>query len=137
MTGGLFGKPFVLNEKCIVFSLLCMTLFLYKPMFENSYMKYLTLFIIFVVAYVTMVWYDYYFNCDIVPLRRSSGVSFTQQFKPSAHVPDKQEKGVSTNLDKKRKRILIYGLHLFIIVPFLLYILYITRVMSTQLFIHY
>ena len=124
MAGGLFGRPFVLNEKCIVFSLICMGLFLYKPMFENTYLKYLTLFLIFVVAYVAMAWYDYYFNCDIVPLNRGSGVSLTQQFKPPAHVPDKQEGGISTDLDKKRKRMLIYGLHLFLIVPFLLYIAY-------------
>ena len=74
MAGGLFGRPLVLNEKCIVFSLICMGLFLYKPMFENTYLKYLSLFLIFVVAYVAMAWYDYYFNCDIVPLNRGSGV---------------------------------------------------------------
>ena len=72
MAGGLFGRPFVLNEKCIVFSLICMTLFLFKPTFRNQYLLYFTLFIIFVVAYVAMAWYDYYFNCDIVPLKRGT-----------------------------------------------------------------
>ena len=74
MAGGLFGRPFVFNEKCIIFSLICMALFLYKPHFQNQYVLYFTLFIIFVVAYVAMAWYDYYFNCDIVPLKRGTAV---------------------------------------------------------------
>ena len=65
MAGGLFGRAFVFNEKCIVFSILCMMLFLYKPVFKNNYMLYFTLFIIFVVAYVAASRYDYYFNCDL------------------------------------------------------------------------
>ena len=31
MAGGIFGKPFALNIKCIIFSLIIMALFLYKP----------------------------------------------------------------------------------------------------------
>ena len=31
MAGGLFGKPFALNIKCIIFSLMIMAIFLYKP----------------------------------------------------------------------------------------------------------
>ena len=30
MAGGLFGKPFALNIKCIIFSLMIMVIFLYK-----------------------------------------------------------------------------------------------------------
>ena len=41
MAGGLFGRPFVLNEKCIFFSVICMALFLYKPNFTNQYILYL------------------------------------------------------------------------------------------------
>jgi len=85
-----------------------MTLFLYKPHFQNQYVLYFTLFIIFVVAYVAMAWYDYYFNCDIVP--------------PNAHVPDKQEKDKDTPLDTKRKYFLISVMHLALIAPLLGYI---------------
>jgi len=122
MAGGLFGRPFVFNEKCIIFSLICMALFLYKPHFQNQYVLYFTLFFIFVVAYVAMAWYDYYFNCDIVPLKRGSRYGPTQLLKPDAHVPDKQEKDKDTLLDDKRRHFLIYAMHLALIVPLLGYI---------------
>ena len=101
MAGGIFGRPFVLNEKCIVFSLICMALFLFKPTFRNQYLLYFTLFIIFVVAYVAMAWYDYYFNCDIVPLKRGTK-SFTGLFKPPAHIAKTQEEDKDTILYKVR-----------------------------------
>ena len=125
MAGGLFGRPFVFNEKCIIFSILCMLLFLYKPTFRNQYTLYFTLFIIFVIAYVAMAWYDYYFDCTIVPLKRGKN-SITGQFKPPTHETEKQEDtsddhGENT-VDAKRTRILIYLLHILLIVPLLLYI---------------
>ena len=87
MAGGLFGRPFVLNIKCIVFSLICMMLFLYKPSLKNDFTLYTTLFIIFVISYVAMAWYDYYYDCRINPLKRG-GKSFTGMFKPPAHMPE-------------------------------------------------
>ena len=120
MAGGLFGRPFVFNEKCIVFSMICMTLFLYKPQFKNQYFLYLSLFLIFVVAYVAMSWYDYYFNCDVLPLRRGGGI--TKQFKPPAHEKEKQEEHTDDKKDKKMRMILIYLSHLLFIVPLLVYI---------------
>ena len=36
MAGGLFGKPLVLNEKCIFFSLIIIGLFFYKPEIKNK-----------------------------------------------------------------------------------------------------
>ena len=136
MAGGLFGRPFAFNEKCIVFSLICMMLFLYRPDYKNTYSLYFSLFIIFVFAYVAMAWYDYYFNCDLVSLRRGTA-SFTGLFKPPAHVPEIQEsqpgEGKETNTteleqrkkeDLRLKMYLIYGMHLLFIVPILLYIAY-------------
>ena len=121
MAGGLFGRPFVLNEKCIIFSLICMALFLYKPSFKSNFSLYLTLFIIFVLSYVAMAWYDFYFNCDIVPLKRGTH-SLTGKFKPPAHQKDKQINDKDTDLDKSRKHILIYLSHILFIVPILAYI---------------
>ena len=121
MAGGLFGRPFVLNEKCIIFSLICMALFLYKPEFKNKWFLYFTLLIIFVIAYVAMAWYDYYFNCDIVPLKRGTR-SFTGLFKPPAHAVEKQEKDKDTKLDNTRRHMLIYAMHIIMIVPLLGYI---------------
>ena len=98
-----------------------MALFLYKPHFQNQYVLYFTLFIIFIVAYVAMAWYDYYFNCDIVPLKRGTR-SFTGLFKPSAHVPDKQENDKDTTIDTKHRYLLISFMHLILIAPLLGYI---------------
>ena len=121
MAGGLFGRPFVLNEKCIFFALICMGLFLYTPNFKNQYVLYLVLFIIFLVAYVSMAWYDYFFNCDILPLKRGK-ISISGLFKPPTHSPDKQTNNKETSLDRKRRSLLIYLSHILFIVPLLLYI---------------
>ena len=129
MAGGLFGRPFYLNEKCIIFSLICMALFLYNPTFYNKYFLYLTLFFIFVIAYIAMAWYDYYFNCDLVPFKRGK-YSFTGLFKPPAHVPeyqfDKSKKILNTydklNETNYRRLLLIYGMHFLFISPILAYV---------------
>jgi len=132
MAGGLFGKPFVFNEKCIVFSIICMILFLYKPNFTNPYFLYLSLFIIFVVAYVAMAWYDYYFDCKLVPLERGR-YSLTGKLKPPKKNKDKDKDKDKDNaleisknkeLSTSRKQMIIYGMHLLLIVPLLLYIAY-------------
>ena len=118
MAGGI-GRPFALNEKCIFFSLICMALFLYKPNFQNENMKYFALFIIFVFAYVAMAWYDYYFNCDTVPLKKGTIGGITGQFKPDSPYANKE-----TENDKKMRQIFIYLSHLVFIVPLLIYVAY-------------
>ena len=120
MAGGLFGKPFALNIKCIIFSLIVMALFLYKPSFSSNYTLYATLFIIFVISYVAMAWYDYFFDCRILPLRKGD-YSWQQLIKPPAHMPEKQQDW-SCEQDKSAKHILIYLVHLLFIVPLLGYI---------------
>ena len=95
-----------------------MALFLYEPKFKSNVTLYITLFIIFVVAYVAMAWYDYFFNCDIIPLRRGIH-SLTGQFKPPVHQKDKQ---LSDNIDASRKHTLVYLSHIVLIVPILAYI---------------
>jgi hypothetical protein len=117
MAGGLFGRPFALNLKCIVFSIICMSLFLYKPEFSNNYSRYITLFIIFVVAYVAMAWYDYFFNCDILPLQKGK-VSFTGLFKPKA------PEVTNSDLNKKRHGVLINLTHMIFVAPILFYFAY-------------
>ena len=130
MAGGLFGRPFTINIKCVIFSLICIVLFLYKPEFKNLYIKYMSLFIIATISYVAMAWYDYYFNCDILPLKRGK-YSWQQYIKPPTHEPKKQLKNINpdtnldTNLDtidKKREYYLIYALHILFIVPLLAYL---------------
>ncbi len=122
MAGGIFNKPFVLNEKCIFFSLICMALFLFKPNFKSNIMLYLSLFIIFVIAYVSMAWYDYYFDCQTLPLKKGSIGGITAILKPESHNKDKQQTHKETNKDKRIKMILIYWSHILFIVPILAYV---------------
>ena len=128
MAGGLFGRPFTFNVKCIIFSMICMALFLYKPNIKNQYILYGVLFIIFTVAYVAMAWYDYYFNCDLLPLKKGK-YSLQQYIKPPAHKPKKQIEHKEEAVEKKMYRMLIYALHILFIVPILAYLaLYKTKV---------
>ena len=128
MAGGLFGRPFTVNIKCIIFSMICIALFLYKPTIQNQYVLYGTLFIIFTFAYVAMAWYDYYFNCDLLPLRKGT-YSLQQYIKPPAHKPKKQIEQQDEPVDKRMRSILIYVLHIIIIVPILAYLaMYKTKV---------
>ena len=123
MAGGLFGRTFVLNEKCIFFSLIIMAIFLYKHNINSNLMLYGVLFIIFVISYVAMAWYDYYFNCDILPLKRGK-MSLTGLFKPESHVKNKQEKEDNKNTDNMAYQTIIYGSHILLIVPVLAYLAY-------------
>ena len=67
-----------------------------------------------------MAWYDYFFNCDIVPLKKGYLKGITGNLKPSSHVKDKQE-GVQSS-DFKARNIIIYLSHILFIVPILGYI---------------
>ena len=120
MAGGLFGKPFAFNIKCIIFSMIIMALFLYNPKITNRYILYGTLFIIFVISYVAMAWYDYFFDCKILPLRKGE-LSWQKYIKPPAHVPIKQKDWICEK-DTQVRKILIYFSHILFIVPLISYI---------------
>tara|TARA_Y100000996_G_scaffold380187_1_gene333906 strand:- start:202 stop:678 length:477 start_codon:yes stop_codon:yes gene_type:complete len=122
MAGGLFGKPLVLNEKCIFFSLIIIGLFFYKPEIKNK--KYIALisFVIFVIAYVAMAWYDYFFDCKTLPLKRNKRISITNIFKPPSHDEKKQVKYELDIKDKSSTALLIYGSHVLFIAPLIAYI---------------
>jgi len=120
MAGGLFGRPFAFNIKCIIFSLICMALFLYKPSFSNNYTLYGTLFIIFVISYVAMAWYDYFYECSILPLRQGK-YSWMRLIKPLAHEPEKQKEG-KCDQEITARLMLIYMMHLLFIAPLIAYI---------------
>jgi len=120
MAGGVFGKPFAFNIKCIIFSMLIMSIFLYKPNFTNNYALYGSLFIIFVISYVAMAWYDYFFDCRILPLRKGEK-SWQKYIKPKAHEKEKQNEWICEK-DVNFKKILIYISHIIFIVPLIAYI---------------
>ena len=120
MAGGLFGQPFALNIKCIIFSMICIALFLYKPNIKNQYLLYSVLFLIFVIAYVSMAWYDYFYECRILPLKQGE-YSLMRLIKPKAHLPEKQV-GEKCKEDKSAHDILIYLSHIFLIAPIIAYV---------------
>ena len=120
MAGGIFGKPFALNIKCIIFSLVIMALFLYKPNIKSNIVMAFTLFVIFVVSYVAMAWYDAFYDCRVLPLKRGKH-GITTLFKPPIH-SKKQETHEEDERDMHSKHLLIYISHIIFIVPLLVYI---------------
>ena len=123
MAGGLFGRPFAFNIKCIIFSLLVISLFLLKPNIQNNWILYGICFILFVVSYVGMAWYDSVYNCDILPLKKGDA-SFQKHLKPPAHTDRKQTEHLETSYETSLKYKLIYIAHILFIVPLLGYIAY-------------
>ena len=128
MAGGLFGRPFVLNIKCIIFSLIIMGIFLVKPVIKSKLILGLILFIIFVVSYVAMAWYDFYYNCSLLPLQRGQK-SLTGLLKPDVH---SQKQINSTNT--RRGNMIIYASHIIFIVPLLMYIAYYKGKANTMIY---
>lgn len=121
MAGGLPGTnvPFQLNVKCIIFSMIIIALLLYKlPPTDNKYILYGRLLIVFTISYVSMAWYDYYFDCQSLPLKKGN-MSLQQFIKPPAH---NEEKQYAT--DDHKNHTLIYVSHILFIVPFMLYFVY-------------
>ena len=136
MAGGLFGQPFVLNVKCIIFSLIIIAIFLVNPssVVKNRLIAVPVLFGIFVAAYVSMAWYDYYYNCTILPLRKGK-YGITGLMKPEAHEPEKQYKGKMNHVEMHRHHITLYILHLLVIVPLISYIAFYHKRASPMSFI--
>jgi len=120
MAGGIFNQPFTLNVKCIVFSLIIMTIFLYCPKIESNLVMGTTLFTIFVISYVAMAWYDAFYNCTVLPLKRGQ-FGITTLFKPETH-SKKQKTHKEDETDMRLKNIFIYVSHIIFIVPLLVYI---------------
>ena len=61
MSGGIFdGYPFTLNIKCIIFSFIIMIIYSFRPPALSIAPQMLVYFLIFVVSYVSLAWYDYY-----------------------------------------------------------------------------
>jgi hypothetical protein len=118
MSGGLFGRPFVLNIKCIIFSLIIMILFLYKPNIKSNLILGIMLVIIFIISYVALAWYDSFYDCRLLPLQRGDK-SLTGVFKPEVHSQKQIDKS-----NTKKGNMLIYLSHIIFIVPLLLYISY-------------
>ena len=120
MAGGLFGRPFAVNPKCLAFSILTISLFLWSPKFPSVAVKWVSVAVLFIASYVAMAWYDYFFDCQTLPLKRGPTWGVTQMFKPPAHASSKQV----VQPVRSAYKTLVYGLHLLIIAPLLGYVAY-------------
>jgi hypothetical protein len=128
MAGGLFGRPFAINLKCILFAVVCIALFLCKPTFQSNWTLYGSLFAVFVVAYVAMAWYDYFFDCRVLPFERGR-YSLTGLLKPEAgrdrdrdRDPTRVPAGQLAAVSRTRHHSLVFFAHLLLVAPLLLYI---------------
>jgi hypothetical protein len=122
MSGGLFpGYPFTLNIKCIIFSIIIMIIYTFRPPRLSLIPSLSIYFIIFVISYVALAWYDYYYACSQLPLQKSS-VGITDYLKPPAHEPKKQLEHMFSEKEINKNNKTIYALHLLVIVPILLYV---------------
>lgn len=124
MAGGIFANyPFELNAKCVIFSLIIIGIFFYSPPNMSIAWQLMISFILFIVAYVAMAWYDYQFQCTKLALKKSaSGLGITGKFKPEAHTESQLDRTKMTPEEIRLDYILITLLHLLIISPLLLYI---------------
>ena len=121
----MFGRPFAVNEKCIVFAIVVIALFLARPELKSPWAKVGVPSVLFVIAYVGMAWYDYYYDCRAMPLQRGGGP--TAILKPPVHAADKQQVGGErhdSSEEHHRRRVLIYAAHVAVIAPLLGYVAY-------------
>ena len=124
MAGGLFPNyPFELNIKCIIFSLIIIGLFFYKPPEMNNYYKLLLSLFLFIISYVSMAWYDYKFKCELLPLRRGSK-SITGYLKPNIYNIKQITKDKDNEDEKLFEKQMINLFHILILSPLLMYIGY-------------
>ena len=122
MSGGIFpGYPFTLNIKCIIFSIIIMVIYTIKPPKLTLVPSLSVYFVIFVISYVALAWYDYYYVCSQLPLHKST-TGITDYLKPPAHEPEKQINHLFSQKEMDKNNTMIYILHLLIIVPLLLFI---------------
>jgi hypothetical protein len=63
MAGGLFGTPLTLNEKCVLFAGFVLAVY-FLPHFKNWQHEAVFAFVLAMLAYVMMAWYDYIYDCN-------------------------------------------------------------------------
>ncbi len=124
MAGGLFPNyPFELNIKCVIFSVIVIGLFFYQPPDMNIYWKIFVSFVLFVIAYVGMAWYDYKFDCQKLALKKStSKFGITGLAKPPAYTESQLDRTKMSKEEKDLDWTLINLYHLIILTPNLLYV---------------
>ena len=132
MAGGIFvDQPYHPNPKCLLFSAIVMALYWFLPTNKNPLM----LFLIFILSYVAMAWYDYKYNCDTKMYSgKNLGVNTLDSiFKPQRRNEDIDKKNFSENQEKEYLH-RVYLFHVIAIAPLLIYIGYYGKNSSKNLF---
>lgn len=108
---------FVINPKCVAFSVMVVALFFARPpacLVSSKVNLALATYSIFLLAYSAMAWYDHFYNCD--PLRGGGLLSLSAAFKPEETEEDHQ--------DPKTSRSDIAVFHVLLIVPWLAWVVW-------------
>lgn len=111
-------RIFVINPKCVVFSVFIVALFHTRPpacLIKSKVNLVLSTYVIFLLSYSAMAWYDYFYNCEI--LDSGGALAISAAFKPKINKNQKKQSD-----EKKRNEIAIF--HIFLIVPWLAYVVF-------------
>ena len=132
MAGGIFvDQPYHPNPKCLLFSAIVMALYWFLPTNKNPLM----LFLIFILSYVAMAWYDYKYNCDTKMYSGNNigANTFDAIFKPQRRNEDTDKKNLSENQEAEYLQ-RVYLFHIIAIAPLLIYIGYMGKNSNKNVF---
>lgn len=122
MSGGIFTtRPFHVNPKCVWFAIIVMLAYWYLVPNPNTWL----LPILASVAYVSMAWYDFLYNCKD-QLYPGSFLEYTAIFKPEATTRAKEKgklnSGSALRADQSAAYMeSVYFFHALFIAPLLIY----------------
>jgi len=124
MAGGVFPNyPFELNIKCVIFSAIIIGLFFYCPPEMNIFWKIFISFVLFVIAYVALAWYDYKFECQKMALKKGTNpAGITGQFKPPPHTESQVDSSKMKDDEKAFEYTLLNLYHLLVVTPVCIYV---------------
>lgn len=128
MAGGIFvDQPFVFNPKCVYFGIALIAAYWYLPA-KNVYI----LPVIFITAYISMAWYDHFYQCQYDKLYSGTGYGnalLDSIFKPQRRneIPNKLSNPNNYKILQSEEQETIYLrnvylFHLIFVAPLLFYI---------------
>lgn len=78
-----------INPKCVLFSIIVIFLYFHRPPERSRMMSIIIGLLIFVISYVSMAYYDYFYEC--IPLKGGQGI--TSKLKPVSKHKKENTKG--------------------------------------------
>jgi hypothetical protein len=135
MAGGIFeDKPFVLNTKCLVFSLY--SSLLYYAGVRAGKVHIIIIVLIFVISYILLAWYDFAYNCETVMASGKSPAGISSIFKPQRREETADDEIHSKKADNQEDIYLqkVYFFHALIIAPLLMYVAFLGKKTQPEVF---